>query len=93
MGNKVLKANKKQGEHHLSETSRKLTELGFTVKSILKTGNPAAEILKIERRLKPDFIVVGAKGMTKQHALTLGGVARKVARYATCSVLVVRTRV
>jgi nucleotide-binding universal stress UspA family protein len=91
-GKELMKRAQRSGQKHVREVIKKLDAHGIKTKSFFATGNPADEILKTEKRVKPDFIVIGAYGWTEGTPLPLGGVARKVARYAKCSVLVVRPK-
>ena len=86
----LMKNSQHEGTRHLNELCQKLKELNFKVDSKVTKGNPADEILKQVVKLKTNLAVLGAKGLTGAKALNLGGVSRKVARYAPCSVLVVR---
>ena len=56
-------------------------------------GNPAARLLECAERENVDLMVVGAHGSSlaeRFHRFLLGSVSEKVARYAPCSVLVVK---
>lgn len=53
-------------------------------------GDPADEILKTAEVLKIALILIGTQGTGESESAPLGRVARKIARYARCSVLVVR---
>ena len=54
-------------------------------------GKPVESILKFERGIHPDLIVMGSKGL---HGLgqikTLGSVSRKVSELAKCPVMIIR---
>lgn len=56
----------------------------------LARGYAAEEIIKAAERVKPDLLVVGSRGLRSVTRGLLGSVSHKVARYAPCSVLVVR---
>ncbi|MDT7041767.1 universal stress protein [Candidatus Nitronereus thalassa] len=92
MSEELMKRAQRTGQKHVREITKKFEAHGIKTKNSFSTGNPADEILKAEKRLKPDLIVMGANGWTDGTPIPLGGVARKVARYATCSVLVVRSK-
>ena len=55
-------------------------------------GYPAAEILRRAAEIAADLIVVGWRGTRPGQGVLLGTTARKVVRYAACSVLVVKER-
>lgn len=92
MGEELMSKAQRAGQKHVREVSKKLTALGKKIKTFLASGNAADEILKVEKRVKPDVIVLGAQAWTEGEPTSLGEVARKVARYATCSVFVVKEK-
>ena len=57
---------------------------------IVRTGQPAAEIVRILQEQDADLLVIGAQGQTRAEPFRLGGVAEKLVRFAPCSVLVAR---
>jgi nucleotide-binding universal stress UspA family protein len=78
------------GASHLEALVQRVMGLNMKVDSLLTKGDPADEILKTAERLKAKLIIIGAKGRTGSQAIPLGGIARKISRYAPCSVLVAR---
>jgi len=60
------------------------------VRPIIRTGQPAAEIVRIAQEQDADLLVIGARGQTRAEPFPLGGVAEKLVRFAPCSVLVAR---
>ena len=62
------------------------------VAGMVKTGNIADEILNVSADLKCTLIVIGSTGRSTEKIgrFLLGSVADKVARHATCPVLMVR---
>ena len=56
----------------------------------VREGRPAEVILEQAVAQSADLIVVGARGRTRAGPFCMGDVAQKVAKYASCSVLVVR---
>jgi nucleotide-binding universal stress UspA family protein len=67
-----------------------LCECGAHVRSTVRFGHPADEILATAQEQDADLIVVGARGRTRAGPFRMGDVAQKVVKYASCSVLVVR---
>jgi len=59
------------------------------IKTIIKTGHPAEEILKAAKEENADMIIVGSRGK-RSHSLLLGSVSREVANNADIPVLIVR---
>ena len=77
-------------ETHVSELVECLRGCNAQVRSAIRFGHPAEEILNAAREHDADLIVIGARGQTRAEPFRLGGVAQKVVKYAPCSVLVVR---
>lgn len=61
-----------------------------TVEEIIRTGEPAAELLAQIREVDADFVVAGARGRTGLRGLLLGSVSEALVTAAPCPVLVVR---
>jgi len=77
-------------EQSLKRTEEQLLEGGIQAKSDLVLGYPAEMIVATAQKIKPDLIVLGAKGLRATLGILLGGVAQQVVEYACCPVLVVR---
>jgi nucleotide-binding universal stress UspA family protein len=60
------------------------------VRSSIRHGHPAVEILAAAREHDADLVVIGARGHKRAEPFPLGSVAQKVVKYAMCSVLLVR---
>lgn len=73
-----------------SDEARRLTSR--PVEFVLRSGDPAAEILKAAETQPFDAIVMGTHGRTEKDRLLFGSVAQAVVRDARCSVVVVRRR-
>ncbi len=87
----VIKQTQEQtGGRLLQETRRNLGRRKLCVEAKVRKGHAAEEILKATKRPRADLVVVGSKGLTGLRRFLLGSVAHKVARNASCSVLVVR---
>lgn len=75
----------------------KLTEiagkqlLGIKYELMTRIGEPASAILKAQRQLSADVLVIGTHGRRGFSRLFLGSVAEKVIREASCPVLTVRS--
>lgn len=90
LAEQLLEKAHQDGANHLEDSRKMFKELNLNVDTILSKGNPSDEILKTAARVKPKLIIIGAKGCVNTQPIPLGGVARKISRYASCSVLVVR---
>jgi nucleotide-binding universal stress UspA family protein len=67
-----------------------LEDRGLTgVRTIIKKGHPAEEILNTAKEEKVDLIIVGARGRRTSH-LFMGSVSREVANTAEVPVLIVK---
>jgi len=86
----MLEKAEKDGASHLEEISHAVKKLDMKVETVLTKGDPAEEIVKIAERSKAKLILVGSKGFMGGKPVPLGGVVRKIARYAPCSVFLVR---
>lgn len=67
-----------------------LTNRGIEADGDILYGNPPAELTKYAEQIKPDLIVVGAKGVHAAMGILLGGVAQQIVEYARCPTLVAR---
>lgn len=63
---------------------------GVPVKTIIRHGNPASEILGAAAALKADMIVTGSHGRHGAVKFLLGSVSAKVVDHAPCTVMVVK---
>ena len=81
----------KDGASHLKEISQRVKDLDMDVKTVLTKGDPAEEIVKMAERSKAKLIMVGSKGSMGGKPVPLGGVVKKITRYAPCSVLLTRS--
>jgi len=79
-----------QMEHNLKLTEEQLLEGKLRVDAELVSGSPAEKIVEVTGQMKPDFVLIGAKGLRATLGILLGGVAQQVVEYASCPVLVVR---
>jgi len=74
----------------LREPVQALTAGKLKVDSLVRWGNPAAEILKVTNESGVSLVVMGAKGLTDPLPFWLGSVAQTVMKHAKASVLLVR---
>jgi len=61
-----------------------------SLKTLIKYGNPAAEILAAAAGMKATLIVTGSHGRHGAQKFLLGSVSSKIVDHAPCSVLVVK---
>lgn len=67
-----------------------LDTLNNPIKSVLRRGDAATEIINYASEAKIDIIVVGSRGLSEFRGWLLGGVSRKLVHYADCSILIVK---
>ena len=64
---------------------------GFkSLRTIIKQGNPAEEILETAKKIKADLIVTGSHGRHGAQKFLLGSVSSKIVDHAPCAVLVIK---
>jgi nucleotide-binding universal stress UspA family protein len=74
----------------MKEIEKDLKESGFKVKTLLQTGFPLREILKVEKEEDVSIIVIGSHGKSNLEEMFLGSVSEKVARKCKKPVLIVK---
>ncbi len=77
MGEELMKRAQRAGQKHVREITKKLNAHGLKPKTFFVTGDPADEILKAEKRMKPDLIVVGGAVGPKAHCYRWGALPEK----------------
>ena len=86
----LREAEEKEARKITAKSEGRLKDKGYKTASAVIRGGPGESILKAARRHDADIIALGSRGLTGMEAFLLGSVSERVARYATCSVLVVR---
>jgi nucleotide-binding universal stress UspA family protein len=74
----------------LDRTEAALAESGLEVRTGLRQGHPAEELIRYAEEHAPDLVVVGAQGLRATLGVMLGGVAQQLVEYGQWPVLVVR---
>jgi nucleotide-binding universal stress UspA family protein len=77
-------------EEHTSKIVEQMKGCSAQVQRSIRLGHPAGEILAVAQEQDADLIVIGARGQTRAEPFRVGGVAQKVVKYASHSVLLVR---
>ena len=63
---------------------------GPKVRTLVRSGSPANEIIKVAKQYDAGLVVVAAGGRGLSDAVLVGSTAQRVQHYAPCPVLVVR---
>lgn len=72
------------------QISRSENKEDVKIKTHVQNGIPFKEILRLEKKLKPDLIVITAQGESALEEVIFGGTANKVIRYSISPVLLVK---
>jgi nucleotide-binding universal stress UspA family protein len=84
--------DKAQAKELVSKTAKRLRARGFKSIATLEEGDPKSKILDVANKWRPDLIVMGFHGRKGLARFLLGSVSETVARYAPCTVEIVRAR-
>ncbi len=74
----------------LKEAEAHADAKGRAMRTEVRIGHPAQQIVRAARDLQIDLIVIGHSGLSAVWGPFLGTTAEKVSRHAPCSVLLVR---
>ena len=89
-GTAYQKALDKKAQTILTYYKAALEKQGLTgIKTVIRKGHPAEEILKTAKDVKADMIVIGSRSKRTTH-LFMGSVSREVANGADIPVLIVK---
>lgn len=78
---------KKERQQALDEILKKNSHSVEKVRTIIKTGNPTEELLKLALNEDIDLIIMGIKGRTELTHMLVGSVAEKVFRRSPVPIL------
>lgn len=81
----------RQGKELVARAEKTLRAAGFETSGLVREGDPRAAIVEQAEKQHADVIVIGSHGRRGWRRLILGSVSEGVARYAPCSVCIVRT--
>jgi nucleotide-binding universal stress UspA family protein len=89
-GSEYKESLDKKARSILDRFRKILEEKGLTgIKTIIKSGHPADEILTTAREEKAEMIVIGSRGKRTSH-LFMGSISREVANRSDIPVLLVK---
>ncbi|MFN2236126.1 MAG: universal stress protein, partial [Anaerolineales bacterium] len=83
-------AEEEEGKILLHDAKEFLKNLQHPIKSALRRGDAATEILEYAKTEDIDLIISGSRGLSEFKGWLLGSVSRKLVHYADCSVLIVK---
>ena len=84
-------SNQKDAERLTERTAERLRNLGVAqVETEVISGQPTSVILGVAETVKPDMIILGARGLSTWQGLLLGSVSISVVQRAEIPVLVVK---
>jgi nucleotide-binding universal stress UspA family protein len=89
---KILEDQRKEAESFVAQAAKKLADAGFAVTTAIEDGIAKSILVDTACRWPADLVVVGSHGRKGLARFLLGSVSEGVARYAPCSVLIVRNR-
>lgn len=79
-----------RGKELVARAEKVLRTAGFEVSSLVAEGDPREMIVDQAAKQRADLIVLGSHGRRGWRRMVLGSVSEAVARYAPCSVTIVR---
>jgi len=74
----------------LAEVKKELENEGFKVKTVLRVGNPRAEVIRMAREEDVSLIVMGSHGKGRMEGILWGSVSRNTAEYSERPILVIK---
>jgi nucleotide-binding universal stress UspA family protein len=90
VGDEVEGVLRREAQKLSTRVAGTLKKAGFSVKSIVLSGPPGAELVTAAVREQANLIVVGSRSGRSAHEYFMGSVADTVVKHAPCSVLVYR---
>lgn len=81
---------RRHGEQLVARVEQFLSKAGFSMHTVVKEGDPRAEIIDHAAKWGADLIVLGSHGRRGLERFLMGSVAEFVSRHAGCSVEIVR---
>lgn len=81
-----------EAKEYLARTAERFRSVGFRSSFFVEEGDAREVILDYAEKWPADLIVVGSRGRKGLNRFLMGSVSETVARYATCSIEIVRTR-
>ncbi|KAL5725124.1 hypothetical protein ACHQM5_008304 [Ranunculus cassubicifolius] len=86
----LRKKNKAKGVHLLEYFVGRCHELGISCESWIKAGDPSQVICLEVRRIQPDLLVLGCRGLGPFQKVFVGTVSEFAQKHAECPVIVIK---
>ncbi|HSW64210.1 MAG TPA: universal stress protein [Dissulfurispiraceae bacterium] len=86
----IIKSAKEHYEDLFKDLREKARERNLEVRTEVAVGHPADQIIRYVKEQQSDMVVVGQKGKSMIEDWLMGSVSRRVARYAPCTVIIVK---
>uniref|UniRef100_A0A7N0ZY44 UspA domain-containing protein n=1 Tax=Kalanchoe fedtschenkoi TaxID=63787 RepID=A0A7N0ZY44_KALFE len=84
--------DKKRGLHLLEFFVNRCHEIGVACEAWIKKGDPKEVILHEIRRVHPDVLVVGSRGLGRFQRVFVGTVSEFCTKHAECPVIVIKRK-
>lgn len=90
--NAAYKDLQEDAQKLVDRASARLRADGWQSETMVRTGKPVDQILRVAEEIDADLIVVGSHGMSRAQRFLLGSVSDRVLEYASCSVVIVKNK-
>ncbi|GBE05398.1 MAG TPA: universal stress protein [Nitrospirae bacterium] len=91
IGTEYQEAVDKKAANITGSFKKTLEDKGVTgIKTVVREGHPAEEILKAAKEENADMIIMGSRGKRAHHSITLGSISREVVNNAEIPVLIAK---
>jgi nucleotide-binding universal stress UspA family protein len=88
----IFQQQRKEADALVAQAAKELQDAGFAVTTAIEEGAAKSAIIEAASKWPADLVIVGSHGRKGLARFLLGSVSEGVARYAPCSVLIVRNR-
>ncbi len=86
----IIDSAKQHFEGLFRGLKEKAKEKNLEIKTELLIGHPAEQIVRYIKEKRCDVVILGQRGKSKIEKWLLGSVSKRVATYATCTVIIVK---
>ncbi len=86
----IQKSLRREAEHIIAQAQKIAAESGVSIKTHIREGNAADEVIIAAESLENDLIIMGTHGWKGFSKAIMGSTTRRVVTHASCPVLVVK---